>query len=233
MAQYTITCACGCVKTYNICGKVADRQRKTDWLASQACPACRIKKEREAARQAAEKATANVNFPAFTAGSEKQVSWAETIRAEKIAKVLQNEEKYVAEIVNAFEDCSEKCARKALAETIEYYVANATDARAWIDRRHGNYIADQILTAAIDRAADMDDEDNNDSDLGVVEKTNETVDASDETSLRSIRGVGRVRAARIAEFVRVLGRALESVDELLAVRGIGAKRLAALRVALC
>lgn len=228
MARYTITCACGCKYTYNICGKVATRQERAAWLATQDCPACRAKARRAAA---AEK-IADADLPKLSGVSEKQIAYANDVRAQLLADIHARENELVQEIVEAFEDCSESCARRALREELDYIVANATEARGWLDNR--NYFASRLLEAAIDRAADMDDDDDdNGAGTTAPEPTVAPVEvnSADASALRTIRGVGRVLAARIVAFVASLGRALETLDELLAVRGIGLKTLEKIRVA--
>lgn len=230
MAKYEITHACGCKKTYQIIGPYKKRDSKVAWLESKKCVDCE-RAERNAKN--AEK-VADLDLPALSGVSEKQIAYATDVRAEVLADIRKREEILVAQIVEAFEDCSEACARRALREELEYLVANATEARGWLDNRQR--VASRLLEAAIDRAADMDDDDD-DNDEGAetveTEPTVEPVDVNnaDASALRSIRGVGRVLAARIAAFVASLGRALESLDELLAVRGIGTKTLEKIRAA--
>lgn len=79
MAKYNITHSCGCERTYNLYGKHTERDRKIAWLAGQECPACRRKAEEEAAKAATE----GMELPELE-GSEKQVKWAESIRAQFI-----------------------------------------------------------------------------------------------------------------------------------------------------
>ena len=80
MAQYTVSHACGHTQTHQLYGKTVDRQSRAEWLATQDCTEC----YRAAKLAAATKNTAHL--PALT-GSEKQIAWATTIRAEKVAEL--------------------------------------------------------------------------------------------------------------------------------------------------
>lgn len=82
MAKYEIHHCCGHVRTVNLYGKTADRNRTIEWLESQPCPDC--KREEENA-ESAKKAAAE-NRPVLT-GSEKQVAWANTLREEVISEI--------------------------------------------------------------------------------------------------------------------------------------------------
>lgn len=82
MAKYEIHHCCGHVRTVNLYGKTADRNRTIEWLESQPCPDCKREEENEAN---AKKAAAE-NRPVLT-GSEKQVAWANTIRENTISTI--------------------------------------------------------------------------------------------------------------------------------------------------
>lgn len=89
MAKYQITHACGHVVEHQIFGSNSKGQRdnKREWLAGQVCTECY--KAEQAAKHAesnAQSAAANkaANLPELS-GSVKQVAWAESIRAEKVA----------------------------------------------------------------------------------------------------------------------------------------------------
>ncbi|MFF5265469.1 hypothetical protein ACFY4C_41880 [Actinomadura viridis] len=82
---------CGHTATADITGPNThdQRDRKADSLASQPCPDC-SRAERDAARQQQAKAAAATatehGWPPLT-GSEKQVAWAEQLRAAAIAEM--------------------------------------------------------------------------------------------------------------------------------------------------
>lgn len=84
MSKYTVTHTCGHEHEYNLFGKHVDRDRKIEWLSGQECPECRRKAEEEAAKEATE----GMELPELD-GSEKQVKWANTIRASFIQDVIE------------------------------------------------------------------------------------------------------------------------------------------------
>ncbi len=98
MAQYTVTYSCGHSDTVQLYGPTKDRERKIAWFEkSGRCASCyRALKaaervEQEKANEAENIASADANLvaglPALT-GSEKQIAWAETIRAKALAAPL-------------------------------------------------------------------------------------------------------------------------------------------------
>ncbi|MGI6117852.1 MAG: hypothetical protein ACOYBC_05625 [Bilifractor sp.] len=87
MAQYDVTFSCGHTATIQLFGKEADRQRKIKWFEENGlCPECyRAQKEAEKKEQAeADAKEADALGLAELTGSEKQIAWANSIRAEQI-----------------------------------------------------------------------------------------------------------------------------------------------------
>ena len=87
MSKYTITRACGHSETVNIGGKVSERDRLASYEERKDCDECYKAKQdaaRVAAAAAAAEAAKTAGLPALQ-GSEKQVAWAESIRANLIA----------------------------------------------------------------------------------------------------------------------------------------------------
>lgn len=83
MAKYDITRACGHTETVQITGPIAGRDRQAEYESGKLCYECykaKQAKQRAAESQAAAEAAKSAGLPALT-GSEKQVAWAETIRA--------------------------------------------------------------------------------------------------------------------------------------------------------
>lgn len=81
MAKYTITYKCGHTGTVDIVGTNAhgERERKAEWYGNQLCADCyKAQKEAEAEKTSA-------GYPELK-GSEKQVAWAKTIRANLIKR---------------------------------------------------------------------------------------------------------------------------------------------------
>ena len=91
MAHYTVQHSCGHSAEHNLCGSYADRARTREYLATQDCRECaRIAREqqRQAQAEQAEADATEQGLPALT-GSERQISWALTIRAGKLAKLAK------------------------------------------------------------------------------------------------------------------------------------------------
>ncbi len=89
MSQYHIKFSCNHTEVRNIVGREKDRQGKADWMARGVCSDC-YKAEKATERQKeqlAQMATAAQFVLADLAGSEKQIAWAEKIRAKMIADI--------------------------------------------------------------------------------------------------------------------------------------------------
>lgn len=92
MAQYNIRHTCGHEETVQIYGTNVhgERQRKAEWLESKPCRDC----ERKAMREE------NLTGAAELTGSDKQVSWANDLRAKAIgdikAKLAKLDTQYIA-----------------------------------------------------------------------------------------------------------------------------------------
>jgi len=86
MSKYTITRKCGHEEVINIVGKVSERDRKAEWEEGRLCYDCW--KAEQAAERAAESNAAAEEAKAEglprLEGSEKQIAWAETIRAKML-----------------------------------------------------------------------------------------------------------------------------------------------------
>jgi hypothetical protein len=83
MAKYRITRTCGHPETLQIAGPVAGRDRQAEYESGRLCYECykaEQAKQRTAASQTAAEAAKASGLPSLT-GSDKQVAWAETIRA--------------------------------------------------------------------------------------------------------------------------------------------------------
>jgi hypothetical protein len=83
MAKYQITHACGHSATLQLFGKSSDRKWRIEKAEQDICSDCWKEKQIEADKQAAEQ-NAAIGLPALT-GTEKQILWAEKIRADKLA----------------------------------------------------------------------------------------------------------------------------------------------------
>lgn len=86
MAQYDTKYQCGHVIHEQLYGKTSERQRHMEDAQYRLCPAC------YRAQQLAQATVANeaAGLPALT-GSEKQITWAEQIRAKLMAELTEME----------------------------------------------------------------------------------------------------------------------------------------------
>ena len=83
MAKWRITRSCGHEEVHNLSGPQRDRDRKEEWLKTGLCSDCykaRIEEERSRAAKEAAIAAKQSGLPPLV-GSEKQIRWAEQIRA--------------------------------------------------------------------------------------------------------------------------------------------------------
>lgn len=83
MGKYTIKHVCGHDENVQLFGKMSYRDHMETWLSSKPCPACRAKIAEEKIRDI----TGGEEMPKLT-GSEKQVAWASTIRADLIDQIF-------------------------------------------------------------------------------------------------------------------------------------------------
>lgn len=127
MAKYTVTHNCGHEREYQFFGKYEDRYKKIDWLEGMPCPQCRVAAEKAAAAAEREKQE-GLNLPGLT-GSQKQVAWAEDIRAQFVADVLAS----AAPGVDAFAEWGQS--------ELGVAVARLTSAKFWIDNRNASTAA--------------------------------------------------------------------------------------------
>ena len=91
--EHRIAHACGHEQAHYIPGFATQQARKANWLRTTKCRACfaadkRLAQAENAATDAA--AIADLDLPALI-GSERQVSWASTIRARRLAVLLSAE----------------------------------------------------------------------------------------------------------------------------------------------
>lgn len=131
MARATAKCTCAkCGATFEVSTIRANRKAADSWEEwavgyYDTCTACEQAERQETAAKYAQRAQED-GLPALR-GTERQVSWAETIRHEKI--VAAND--LIAE-------CMEKGDNKgveALELTLNYVLAHEATARWWIDHR--------------------------------------------------------------------------------------------------
>lgn len=137
MAKYTIRHACGHLVDHQLYGSGKDRDRRACWLMEQPCLDCK----REAARATAEARAEADHLPALV-GSERQVAWALTIRAAKLAAATLAVDQQVARVEEGAGRLHPSVAQRAVLDAqiaaLRERVAELgrqADARWWIDRR--------------------------------------------------------------------------------------------------
>lgn len=119
--KYSVTYACGHDGEVVLYGKTADRERKLGWYETCDCPECYKAKKNAAAISAAAESESENDMPVLN-GSEKQVAWARSIRANRIADFFKL-------IANASGD------KDAVIAKVIGWMRTKTDAKFWIDTR--------------------------------------------------------------------------------------------------
>lgn len=128
-ANYTITHKCGHTEAVNLIGKGDGRRKKLEWMASQDCLNCQAK--------AAAEDSKNAGLSALK-GSKKQVRWAEQIRAEKVAEVNSNADRFKQGFNFRETDLKERALK--VVDNIRDRFAEQTSASWWIE--HKDYDVD-------------------------------------------------------------------------------------------
>jgi hypothetical protein len=146
MTKTTITHACAHRAVHNLTGPGRQRDSREVWLAGQPCRDCLNAAETAVAAQA------NAGLPALT-GTDKQIAWAETLRAKALAELDA-----VLDKLAKGEQPPPTPETAYILEGLHAAVAALkaqTQARVWIDNRHKPYgiIWVQDAIAATRRAA--------------------------------------------------------------------------------
>ena len=125
MAQYNIHHTCGHEETVQIYGTNVhgERQRKAEWLESKPCRDC----ERKAMRDE------NLAGAAELEGSEKQVNWANDLRAKAIGDIKAKLAKIDTQYIAAPQEW--KDAQRKAGEAIITAMLAETSAKTIIDHR--------------------------------------------------------------------------------------------------
>ena len=124
MANYDVKHVCGHNFTHKLYKSHEERWRKIDNLKLMVCPDCFRKKKQKQELAESEKR----NLPELK-GSEKQITWALSIRNTQIIKLEET-----AERIKEISATNPQLANEAL-ELIES-VVNETDSRFWIENRY-------------------------------------------------------------------------------------------------
>lgn len=126
MAKFEITRKCGHNETVAIFGKQDSRESRADWEATRLCRECYLAEQAQKREEEAKAATEHANAAGLPelAGTEKQVAWANKIRAEIM-------EAMAAWIREAKADISQEAVAASLVEIMSH----ETEARYWIENR--------------------------------------------------------------------------------------------------
>ena len=123
--------ACGHEQAHNLTGYDSQQERRATWLKTTSCRDCFVAEKRaeeSAAAAVSSAAISHLDLPLLT-GSDRQISWASTIRTKRLAGLS-----------NLYSDAD--C----------YACLQVTDAKWWIDRRD---LTDFDLMAAAMQASSM------------------------------------------------------------------------------
>lgn len=137
MAWYGVDYSCGHSGRMQIYGPVRDRQAIADREGHKECADCyQVRLDREHAEASAKAIAANTasGLPALT-GSPRQIAWAETIRAKKIADVelISTRPELRSDIAAMSGAPIELVVRVIAQKLVEYRATEA--AKYWIDNR--------------------------------------------------------------------------------------------------
>lgn len=136
MAKYQITRSCGHTETVNIGGPVKNRDYLAEKEAEKLCLDCyRAKQAQQRATENQASATANQasGLPALQ-GTEKQVAWAETIRAKVHTSLSALQHQLQANLDSGKGTMEQQSAARTGIEIIRATLAR-TSAAEWIDGR--------------------------------------------------------------------------------------------------
>lgn len=125
MGKYDVKYSCGHSGVVELFGKMSDRESKIKWLESGICPDC-YRKEQEALNAAKNAKAKEIGMPELI-GTDKQITWAETIRRKFYDRAIERFEKMEA-------SADEKRAAHGRA-ALAYVIENATSASEWINYR--------------------------------------------------------------------------------------------------
>lgn len=132
MAKYQVEHSCGCTETHELFGKHVERERKIEWMQDQSCTECRkMEFAKKCTEENAAAAEANSDLVALV-GSEKQVAWAESIRA----KYLSDAESLMSGLVPSTD--LEKSLFDQLSELLSDHKEKSF-ASWWIDNRSSSF----------------------------------------------------------------------------------------------
>lgn len=158
MAWYYGTYNCGHEGRVNIIGPTKDRQWKADRHFNSLCSDCyALRKQEEVERLTAER-----DLPELS-GTEKQVAWANTLRAKLVQKIerIQEEQYNYTRLElqsSGYEkaDVLENLAYQDVKEVLDFILVNRTEAKYYIDNRDESIF--RIIANEVEEALKTEDE---------------------------------------------------------------------------
>jgi hypothetical protein len=140
MAWNSVTYKCGHTAHLQIYGSNAAQANKVAWLRdNQVCPDCAALAKANVAQASAAQNVAN-GLPTLE-GSAKQIAWAESIRADKVAQIDK-----LMEYIRAHARVDTPDRQAVIGAVVERLTAlkNETKAGVWIDNRLRRYDNDYL-----------------------------------------------------------------------------------------
>ena len=133
MAWSEITYECGHTTREQLYGKMAQRERTIERALDRLCHDCyasKLAEERAAESAAAAEAAKDAGLPELT-GSEKQIAWAESIRAKQVAELIELDKVLATAPAKTPEQVEAvRIGREVVADMI-----SRTSAKDWIEGR--------------------------------------------------------------------------------------------------
>lgn len=128
--------SCGHEEIHQIYGKTSERDGKAEWLSKSLCRECwavEQARKREAESRSAAAANESDGLPALV-GSPKQIAWAESIRAKKIAEGREKIN-YMHGVSVPADREAEKQEYISKSENFFARMRAEASAKSWIDNR--------------------------------------------------------------------------------------------------
>ena len=169
MAKYYIEHTCGHSETVELFGKTSEREHRIEWLESNPCTEC-WKKERKAEAEAKEAKTIEAikqklgenAYNAFAdlsksanegelKGSDKQISWAEDIKAKFVHQAIEELQGVVPRLYTEATE-QQKTATVNRINALAEVVRTQDSAAWWIENRDDT--AKAVLREAIKRTSE-------------------------------------------------------------------------------
>lgn len=148
MAWYTITHLCGHNERHQLTGNSRTREWRAGKLAEELCSDCYVA-ERDAVNARIAAANEAAGLPPLT-GSEKQIAWAETIRA----AIIEQADAWLEEAIKA-EPESLQAEAVVMAAEVKRLIRAETKASWWIDNRARRI--DDLIQPLVKQAMDAYD----------------------------------------------------------------------------